>query len=61
MQSVTQADVRPPPLVQPAAITITRERSTVHSRTPVLLTFLVTLPSVEARGRWRERGRLRKR
>ena len=30
-----------------------------HSRTPVLLTFLVTLPSVEARGRWRERGRMK--
>ena len=29
----------------------------VHSRTPVLLRFSVRLPSVEARGRWRERGR----
>ena len=30
----------------------------VQSRTPVLLRFLVRLPSVEARGRWRERGRM---
>jgi hypothetical protein len=30
----------------------------VHSRTPVLLTFCATLPSVEAKGRWRERGRM---
>ena len=29
-----------------------------HNRTPFLLTFLVRLPSVEARGRWRERGRM---
>ena len=28
----------------------------VHSRTPALLRFLVTLPSVDARGRWKERG-----
>ena len=25
---------------------------------PILLRFLVALPSVEARGRWRERGRV---
>jgi hypothetical protein len=36
---------------------LTREES-VHSRTPISLGFLVTLPSVEARGRWRERGRM---
>jgi DNA invertase Pin-like site-specific DNA recombinase len=35
------------------------ERS-VHSRTPVLLRFLVTLPSTTATGRWRERGRTRR-
>jgi hypothetical protein len=29
----------------------------VHSRTPVLLRFSMRLPSVEATGRWRERGR----
>jgi hypothetical protein len=29
----------------------------VQSRTPVLLRFLVRLPSVTATGRWRERGR----
>ena len=29
-----------------------------HSRTPVLLTFLVRFPSVTATGRWRERGRM---
>ena len=33
----------------------------VHSRTPALLTFLVRLPSVEPTGRWRERGRMRRR
>jgi hypothetical protein len=30
----------------------------VHNRTPVLLGFRVELPSVEARGQWRERGRM---
>ncbi len=30
----------------------------VHSRTPISLRFLVGLPSVRARGRWRERGRM---
>jgi hypothetical protein len=30
------------------------ERS-VHSHTPVLLSFSVSLPSIEATGRWRER------
>ena len=29
-----------------------------HSRTAILLRFSVRLPSVEARGRWRERGRM---
>ena len=33
----------------------------VHSRTPVLLRFAAELPSVEARGRWRERGRMGRR
>jgi hypothetical protein len=37
----------------------TREQS-VQSRTPILLNFLVRLPSVEATGRWRERGSLRR-
>ena len=36
---------------------LTKEES-VHSRTPVLLRFSLRLPSVEARGRWRERGRI---
>ena len=35
-----------------------RRRESVHSRTPVLLVFSVRLPSVEAKGRWRERGRM---
>jgi hypothetical protein len=30
----------------------------VHNPTPVLLIFSVTLPSVTATGRWRERGRM---
>ena len=30
-----------------------------HNRTPVLLRFLVKLPSVTATGRWREWGRMR--
>ena len=30
----------------------------VHNRTPVLLIFSLALPSVEARGRWRERGKM---
>jgi hypothetical protein len=34
-----------------------KERS-VQNRTPVLLMFSVRLPSVEARGRWRERARM---
>ena len=33
-----------------------RVAQTVQSRTLVLLIFSVALPSVEARGRWRERG-----
>jgi len=33
----------------------------VHSRTPVLLHFQVALPSVAATGRWRKRGRMRRR
>jgi hypothetical protein len=33
----------------------------VQDRTPILLRFLVTLPSVEAMGRWRERGRVGRR
>jgi len=33
----------------------------VHSRTPVLLKFLVRLPSVTATGRWRKRGKLEER
>lgn len=37
-----------------------RRRNQVHNRTPILLAFLVELPSVEARGRWRERGRMRR-
>ena len=32
----------------------------VQNRTPFLLGFRVTLPSVEARGRWREWGRMGK-
>jgi hypothetical protein len=31
----------------------------VQSRTPVLLKFLILLPSVTATGRWRERVRIR--
>ena len=38
--------------------TVLIEGGAVHSRTPVLLMFRVELPSVEARGRWRERGRM---
>jgi hypothetical protein len=30
----------------------------VQNRTPVLLIFSVSLPSVEARGRWKERRRI---
>ena len=33
-------------------------RDQVNNRTPLLLKFLVALPPVEARGRWRERGRV---
>jgi len=33
----------------------------IHSRTPILLKFCVALPSVEATGRWRERGRMGRR
>jgi hypothetical protein len=44
---------------QSAVLDRMRERS-VHSRTPVLLTFSVRLPSTTATGRWRERGRTRK-
>jgi len=36
-------------------------RHQVHSRTPVLLHFQVALPSVAATGRWRKRGRMRRR
>lgn len=36
---------------------LTREHP-AHSRTPVLLRFLVRLPSTTATGRWRERGRM---
>jgi hypothetical protein len=39
-----------------AFLSLSLERS-AHSRTPVLLRFRVELPSVEATGRWRERGR----
>ena len=35
-----------------------RKERSVQNRTPVSLRFLITLPSVEARGRWRERGRV---
>ena len=38
-------------------INVPKQEESVHSRTPVLLRFLVRLPSVEARGRWRERVR----
>jgi hypothetical protein len=38
--------------------TILIEGNRVHNRTPVLLGFRVELPSVEARGQWRERGRM---
>ena len=41
----------------PSTGVLTREES-VHSRTAVLLKFSISLPSVEARGRWRERGRI---
>jgi hypothetical protein len=43
-----------PPQIAGSTSVATREES-VHSRTPVLLRFSVRLPSVEARGRWRER------
>jgi hypothetical protein len=33
----------------------------VQSRTPVLLSFSVRLPSVGAMGRWRERGKMGRR
>ena len=32
-----------------------------HSRTPISLRIRVELPSVEATGRWRERGRMQRR
>ena len=38
--------------------TVLIEEGAVQSRTPILLGFLGELPSVEARGRWRERGRM---
>ena len=59
------ADCRPNTFLKPhTASPVIRTATTmyahpVHSRTPVLLRFLVRLPSVEARGRWRERGRNR--
>ena len=34
------------------------KEESVHSRTLILLRFSVRLPSVEATGRWRERGRM---
>ena len=34
------------------------KEESVHSRTPISLTFSVRLPSVTATGRWRERGRI---
>ena len=43
------------PIFRPAKIVLTLEGA-VHSRTPVFLRFAAELPSVEARGRWRERG-----
>jgi DNA invertase Pin-like site-specific DNA recombinase len=45
---------------QSAVLDLMREDS-VHNRTAISLRFLVRLPSVEARGRWRERGRLARR
>ena len=36
-------------------------KQSVQNRTPFLLRFCVALPSVEARGRWRERGRMGRR
>jgi hypothetical protein len=58
--------VRAPPICAPAAaLSPSRPRSPcsskehpVQSRTPVLLRFHVTLPSVSATGRWKERGRM---
>jgi hypothetical protein len=38
--------------------TILIEGESVHSGTPVLLRFSLRLPSVEATGRWRERGKM---
>ena len=38
--------------------TVLIEGASDHSRSPVLLGFSVRLPSVDARGRWRERGRM---
>ena len=49
---------RLPPLVRCSGL---NEGHQAHSRTPVLLRFLVRLPSVTATGRWRERGRMRRR
>ncbi len=34
------------------------DEGAVHSRTPILLKFLVRLPSTTATGRWRERARI---
>ena len=42
---------------QGAALGSLREHQ-AHSRTLILLRFLVRLPSVDATGRWRERGRM---
>ena len=41
-----------------SAVLVPMRGQSDHNRTPVLLTFLVRLPSVEATGRWRERGRM---
>jgi len=44
-------------LARTCGIAIPGWRDQVHNRTPVLLRFCLALPSVEARGPWRERGR----
>jgi hypothetical protein len=40
------------------AVLVSSKERPVHSRTQISLKFLVRLPSVEVKGRWRERGKM---
>jgi hypothetical protein len=43
------------------ALAVRGKERQVQNRTPISLRFLVELPSVEAKERWRQRGRLERR